>query len=59
VKRMSELPKYVNLFRHKGAGGVGGVSFSPPTKGKQDVAKLARTDIDAYIKGRKDGSIKL
>ena len=57
VKRMSEMDKYLNLFKDKGTGGLG-----ERNRGKggraPDLATAARDPV-AYRKGRKDGSIQL
>lgn len=54
VKRMTELPKYGNLFKGKGVGGVGGGNTGD---GKDaDIAALAK-DPKAYREARRAGKI--
>lgn len=56
VKRMKEMEHYQNLFKGDGIGGVGGTNRGGGKKLDSD--NLAKTDIGAYIEGRKKGTIK-
>jgi hypothetical protein len=55
VKRMAELPKYGNLFKGKGVGGVGGHNTGG-AGGSVDMAALAKDPV-AYRKARAEGKI--
>jgi hypothetical protein len=55
VKRMSELDRYLNLFKVDGEGGVGAVTRKSAS-GKIDVAALAKDPVK-YRQAKKDGLI--
>ncbi len=59
VKQMSEMEQHLNLFKGKGAGGVGKNNAGGGNTELADAAELAKTDPLAYIKARKEGKIKL
>jgi len=53
VKRMKELPQYANLFHTQQKGGLGGTG-STTTRGKINLAKIARDDPKEYRRLRKE-----
>ena len=55
VKRMTEIPKYGNLFKGKGTGGLGNQNTGSGSR-HQDAATLAK-DPAAYRAARKEGRI--
>ena len=56
VKRMKEIPRYQNLFKGTGKGGLGDGKDSTRGGGATDMATLAK-DPEAYRKARKEGRI--
>jgi hypothetical protein len=55
VKRLSEKPEYMNLFKNTNPGGLGMNNQGKP-KGEADIKSMS---MDDYAKGRKEGTIKL
>lgn len=54
VKRMREMPQYLNLFRGEGSGGIG--LLSQPKQQPTDISKLA-LDAESYRKAKAEGLI--
>lgn len=58
VKRMTEIPKYQNLFKGKGTGGLGKTKSGSGIGSSDDAAELAK-DPKKYIKARREGTLQL
>jgi len=56
VKRMTEIDRYLNLFKGKGAGGLGG-NNSNAGSGKEPTANDLAKDPKAYREARKTGKL--